>query len=157
MQTRQRPRLPIVWTALSLMLFASPNVAVAEDLPDCTDTALKAATLRQLFDGARAPEQPGGAEMTKSMALFALGNFLIALVLAHSIEAWQPSTWNYGPDGSPAGYALNAAIWTWIGFFVPLQIGRVAWEKKKWGLVLINSSFDLVRLLVFGFILAYWQ
>ncbi|MBT8400283.1 MAG: DUF1761 domain-containing protein [Rhodothermia bacterium] len=102
-------------------------------------------------------EQPGGAEMTKSMALFALGNFLIALVLAHSIEAWQPSTWNYGPDGSPAGYALNAAIWTWIGFFVPLQIGRVAWEKKKWGLVLINSSFDLVRLLVFGFILAYWQ
>lgn len=102
-------------------------------------------------------EQPGGAQMAKSMGLFALGNFLIALVLAHSIEAWQPSTWNYGPDGSPAGYALNAGIWTWIGFFVPLQIGRVAWEQKKWGLVLINSSFDLVRLLAFGFILAYWQ
>lgn len=102
-------------------------------------------------------EQPGGTQMTKSMALFAVGNFLIALVLAHSIEAWQPSTWNYGPDGSPAGYALNASLWTWIGFFVPMQIGRVAWEQKKWGLVLINTSFDLVRLLVFGFILAFWQ
>jgi len=28
---------------------------------------------------------------------------------------------------------------------------------KKWGLVLINASFDLVRLLLFGFILSYWQ
>lgn len=101
--------------------------------------------------------QPGGAQMAKSMALFAIGSFLIAFVLAHSIEVWQPSTWNYGPDGSPASYALGAAIWTWVGFFVPLQIGRVAWEQKSWGLVLINSSFDLVRLLVFGFILAYWQ
>ena len=54
-------------------------------------------------------------------------------------------------------YGLNAAVWTWIGFFVPLQIGRVAWEKRGWGLVAINSSFDLVRLLIFGMILAYWQ
>ena len=54
-------------------------------------------------------------------------------------------------------YALNSALWTWLGFFLPLQIERVAWERRKWGLVVINSSFDLVRLLIFSFILSYWQ
>ena len=28
---------------------------------------------------------------------------------------------------------------------------------KSWGLVGINASFDLTRLLIFGMILAYWQ
>jgi len=33
-------------------------------------------------------EEPGGAAMAKSMALYTLGSFLIATVLAHNIEAW---------------------------------------------------------------------
>ncbi len=107
--------------------------------------------------GMEGMESPGGAAMAKSMALFALGSFLIATVLAHNIEAWQPSTWGVGTDDVPSVYALNSALWTWLGFFLPLQIGRVAWEGKKWGLVLINSSFDLVRLLIFATILSYWQ
>ena len=36
-------------------------------------------------------------------------------------------------------------------------MNRVAWEMQSWGLVLINSSFDLVRLICFGLILSYWQ
>ncbi|MEC8992355.1 MAG: hypothetical protein VX656_14015 [Candidatus Latescibacterota bacterium] len=60
-------------------------------------------------------------------------------------------------DDVPSVYALNSALWTWLGFFLPLQIERVAWEQRKWGLVVINSSFDLVRRLIFSFILSYWQ
>ena len=33
-------------------------------------------------------EESGDAAMGKSMALYALGSFLIATVLAHNIEAW---------------------------------------------------------------------
>jgi len=62
-----------------------------------------------------------------------------------------------GPDMPGWAYALNGAIWTWLGFFLPLQMGRVAWEQKGWGLVAINASFDLTRLLVFAFILSYWR
>ena len=102
-------------------------------------------------------EKPGGAAMGKSLALYALGSLLIAWVLAHSIEIWRPSTWNAGEDVAAWVYGLNGAFWTWLGFFLPLQIGRVAWEQKGWGLVAINSSFDLTRLLIFGMILAYWH
>ena len=102
-------------------------------------------------------QPPDSGKMAKSMAMFFIGNLLMAFVLAHSIEVWQASSWGAGEDGAPWFYGLNAAFWTWLGFFLPVQMGRVAWEMKRWGLVLINSSFDLTRLLLFGFILAYWQ
>jgi len=100
-------------------------------------------------------EKPQG--MGKSMTLFALGNFLIAWVLAHSMQVWRPSVWGAGTDGAAWIYWINAAGWTWLGFFLPLQLGRVAWEKRGWKLVGINGSFDLTRLLVFAGILNCWR
>lgn len=100
--------------------------------------------------------EPEGSEMAKSMVNFAIGNFLIAFVLAHSIAVWRATSWGLAPDVSSLALALNGAGFTWLGFFLPLQMGRVAWEKRRWGLVAINASFDLTRLLVFAFILAYW-
>jgi hypothetical protein len=102
-------------------------------------------------------EQQSGGDMAKSMIIFAIGNLLIAWVLFHGIEVWRASNWGAGADAANSTLALNAAIWTWLGFFLPLQAGRVAWEKKGWGLVAINAGFDLVRLLMFAFILAYWR
>jgi hypothetical protein len=102
-------------------------------------------------------QPPGGGAMVKSMVIYALGSLLIAFVLAHSIAVWRPSTWNAGADQAAWVYGLNGAVWTWLGFFLPLQMGRVAWEQKRWPLVGINASFDLTRLLIFGMILAYWR
>ena len=102
-------------------------------------------------------QSPDWGKMAKAMTIFFIGNLLIAFVLAHSIEVWQASSWGLSPDLAPSIYGLNAGSWTWLGFFVPVQMGRVAWEMKRWGLVVINSSFDLVRLLLFGLILPYWQ
>jgi len=101
-------------------------------------------------------DRPDGATMAKSMVNFAIGNFLIVYVLAHAIGVWRASSWGLAPDVSSLTLALDGALFTWLGFFLPLQMGRVAWEQRGWGLVAINASFDLTRLLVFSFILAYW-
>jgi hypothetical protein len=101
-------------------------------------------------------QRPDSASMGKAMAIFFIGNLLIAYVLAHSIKAWQASSWGLSPDAAPWVYAVNAGFFNWLGFFLPVQMNRVAWEMKRWGLVVINASFDLVRLLLFGFILSYW-
>ncbi len=101
-------------------------------------------------------EPPDGATMAKSMVLFALGNFLIVFTLAHAQGVWRAGAWGLSPDVSNNYLALNSAGFTWLGFFLPNQISRVAWEGKKWGLVAINAGFDLVRLLIFAFVLAYW-
>jgi hypothetical protein len=102
-------------------------------------------------------QRPDPGSMGKAMAIFFLGNLLIAWVLAHSIKAWQASSWGLSPDAAPWVYAMNGALFNWLGFFLPVQMNRVAWEMKSWKLVVINSSFDLTRLLLFGFLLAYWQ
>ncbi|MDH3269678.1 MAG: DUF1761 domain-containing protein [Gemmatimonadota bacterium] len=107
--------------------------------------------------GMESMEQPDGAAMGKSMGLFALGNLLIAFVFFHTLEVWRPSVWGLGEDQPAYAYALYSALFTWAGFFVPMQLGRIAWEQKRWGLVGINAGFDLVRLLMFAFILAYWR
>jgi hypothetical protein len=109
-------------------------------------------------DTAGAPVgRPDAASMGKAMGIFFASNLLIAWVLAHSIKAWQASSWGLTPDAAPWVYAVNGGFFNWVGFFLPVQMNRVAWERKRWGLVLINASFDLVRLLLFGFILSYWQ
>jgi hypothetical protein len=100
---------------------------------------------------------PGGAAMAKSTLIYAGGSLLMAYVLAHSLEIWRPSTWQIGPDAAPWVYALNGAFWNWLGFFLPLQMGRVAWEQRGWGLVAINAGFDATRLLLFACILSYWR
>jgi hypothetical protein len=101
--------------------------------------------------------EASSGSMGKAMAIFFISNLLIAFVLAHSIEAWQASSWGLTPDAAPWVYAVNAGFFNWLGFFLPIQMNRVAWEMKSWGLVLINASFDLTRLMLFGFILSYWQ
>ncbi len=101
-------------------------------------------------------EQPDGRAMAKSMLNFAIGNFLIVFVLAHGIEVWRASSWGLTPDLASWEYAVDAGFFTWLGFFLPLQMGRVAWERRRWGLVAINASFDLTRLMIFAFILSYW-
>lgn len=100
--------------------------------------------------------QPSGAALGKSMALFAISNLLLVFVLAHAQGVWRAGAWGLSPDVSNASLALNSAGFTWLGFFLPNQIGRVAWEQKQWGLVAINGSFDLVRLVVCACLLAYW-
>jgi hypothetical protein len=100
---------------------------------------------------------PDGAAMGRSLALFALGNLLMCFVLAHAQGVWRAGAWGLSPDVSDAYLALNSAGFTWLGFFLPNQMGRVAWEGKRWALVAINSGFDLVRLSIFAFILAVWD
>ena len=83
-------------------------------------------------------------------------NLLIAGVLA-SLEVWRPAVGGTGPDEASWVYAANRALWTWVGFFLPLQVGRIAWEQRRWGLVAINGAFDRVRLRLFATILSYWR
>ncbi len=98
--------------------------------------------------------------MGLALGLHALGSFVMAFVLWHSIVVWMPEEWaahfNAGATNSnPAMYALMGAGFVWAGFFVPMQLGRVAWEGRTWTLFAINAGHDLVRLLVMAFLIAF--
>lgn len=99
--------------------------------------------------------QPTGGQMAKGLIIMVIGNFLLAFVFAHNIGAW---TFVPGMDGMPAtGRILNAAIFTWLGFFLPVDLTTVAWESRSWKLFFINSGYHLAMLLVAATILTLWQ
>lgn len=105
------------------------------------------------FDPDEKPESTG---MFRGMALNILGNFLLAYVLAHNIAVWNPVTWGLADSGASAlSYAGMAAFFTWLGFFVPVLINTVAWEKKSWKLFAINGVYHLLALFLVAVILTH--
>lgn len=100
-------------------------------------------------------QKPSSAVMAKGMLLTLLGNFLLAYVFAHNNAAW---TFVPGMDVMSSGATIaNAAIFTWLGFFVPQDLGKVAWERRSWKLFFIDASYHLVMLFVAATILILWK
>ena len=97
--------------------------------------------------------KPSGGEMAKGMVFMVVGNFLMAYVFAHNMVAWS---FVPGMDQMPkVGSVLNSAIFTWLGFYLPVDIGIVTWEKKSWKLFGINTGYHLAMLLVAATVLTY--
>ena len=97
--------------------------------------------------------KPTGGEMAKGMIFMVIGNFLMAYVFAHNNAAWS-----YVPgmkEASPVSIILNSTIFTWLGFYLPVDLGAVAWEKKSWKLFGINTGYHFMMLLVASVILTY--
>jgi hypothetical protein len=97
--------------------------------------------------------KPPGSELAKGMIFMVIGNFLMAWVFAHNMAAWS-----YVPGAnqmSPIASIMSATIFTWLGFYVPVDIGAVTWEKKSWKLFFINTGYHFMMLLVAATILTY--
>ena len=85
------------------------------------------------------------------MIFMVIGNFFLAYVLAHNIAAWS-----YVPGAtemSTVSNIMSSTIFTWLGFYLPVDIGVVTWEKKSWKLFGINTGYHFMMLLVASVIL----
>jgi len=97
--------------------------------------------------------KPTGGQMAKGMTFMIIGNFFLAYVLAHNIAAW-----NYVPgikEMPPLTNAMQSTVFTWLGFYMPVDLSAVAWEKKSWKLFGINTGYHFMMLLVASLILTY--
>jgi hypothetical protein len=105
------------------------------------------------------PEQckPDPAKMIKMLALQLIGTFLTTYVLAHSTQVWRPTVWGVGADAPNWMYGSMSAVFTWIGFYVPLQMNKCTWEGKPWKLFALNSAHDIINLMIIAQILANWR
>lgn len=98
--------------------------------------------------------KPPASVMIKGMFIMVIGNFLMAYVFAHNIAVWNPVTWGQTASTMSNGQnAFMAAMFTWLGFYVPQDIGRIAWEKASVKLFLINTVYHFLSLLIAAMIL----
>jgi len=100
--------------------------------------------------------KPTNGQMAKGMTFMVIGNFLLAWVFAHNMAVWNPVTWGLPPsEASPVANALMASFFTWLGFYLPIDLGTVSWEGKSWKLFGINTSYHLIMLIIAAMILTY--
>jgi len=94
-------------------------------------------------------QKPPASAMYKGMAFMVIGNFLMAFVFAHNIAVWNPVTWGQ-PASAESGMAMAfpAAFYTWLGFYLPQDLSKMAWENKSKKLFFINSAYHFLSLLV---------
>jgi len=97
--------------------------------------------------------KPTSGELAKGMTFMVIGNFFMAFAFSHNIAAWS-----YVPginEMSTMSNILNAAGFTWLGFYFPVDLGTVAWEGKSWKLFGINTVYHFLTLLVAAVIIYY--
>jgi len=95
--------------------------------------------------------KPPASAMVKGMTFMLIGNLLMAGVFAHNNAAWS---FVPGMDKMSLGVSIaNAAGFTWLGFFLPGDLSRVAWERHSWKLFAINTGYHLINLVIAAIIL----
>lgn len=101
--------------------------------------------------------RPQGGLLFRARALRYIGMALTVYVLAVAVGILRPSTWGVGADGPSSTYGFLAALFIWVGFYVPQLLSRVAWEGASWRLLRIHALYHLVALQVAGQIIAHWE
>ncbi len=105
-------------------------------------------------------EMEGSGGMAKSMVLQVVASALTVYMLWMIMTAFSVT---HLADGSGLVMgelaildALTGAFFLWLGFFVPMQLGRVAWEKASWTLFGINTIGQLVALAIASVVFTFF-
>lgn len=101
-------------------------------------------------------QEKQGAALFKAMGLTLLGIALLTFVLANDIAAWTPATWGSDlPGNPPMMQAFQAALFTWLGFFLPQLLDAVAWRNDSWKMLAIHGGYYFFLLLIVSSILVF--
>lgn len=102
-------------------------------------------------------KKPSSKVMKRAFAIQIVGTCLVVYVLAHCNQVWRPSVWGVGQDQPGYIYGFFGAFFTWLGFYVPIQMNKVAWEMRPWKVFFINTAHDFLNLQIISQILANWR
>ena len=86
-----------------------------------------------------------------NIVLVFIGSLVLSFVLYHSIVFGNSYFKMSGISGG-----LMGGFFGWIGYIAPVTLSTKLYEKKPWGLWLLDNAFWLLSLLVMGIILSIW-
>jgi hypothetical protein len=82
--------------------------------------------------------------MGKTIAVGFLSSFVMMFVLAHFLAY---------ADAVSFSDVVGTVFWLWLGFMMPLQLGKVLYEGRPIGFFLLNTAYDFVALILGGYAL----
>jgi len=87
-----------------------------------------------------------------NIVLSLISAFVMSYVLWHVIAFGDSYFKMSGLTGG-----LMAGFYSWLGFIAPVTLMTKLYEKKPWGLWIMDNAFWLISLLVMGIILSCWM
>ena len=93
-------------------------------------------------------------EMQKAAMPLYITQFLLTLLQLFILV--NQMTW-----GGWTGQAIGVSFFYWLGFIMPTIAGSAMWNndatKVKWARFLIQSGYQFVMFLIFGFMIQMWM
>ncbi len=87
-----------------------------------------------------------------NIVLVLVGSLVLSFVLYHAIVFGNA----YMKMGGVAG-GMMGGFFGWLGYIAPVTLSTKLYEKKPWGLWLLDNGFWLISLLAMGTILSLWM
>jgi hypothetical protein len=87
-----------------------------------------------------------------NVVLVFIGSLVLSYVLYHSIAFGDAYVKMSGISGG-----LMGGFFGWLGYIAPVTLCTKLYEKKPWGLWLLDNTFWLLSLLLMGAILSVWM
>jgi hypothetical protein len=84
----------------------------------------------------------------KELVIAFVMSFILVYILAHFVQ--------YTKATSAIG-GIQTAFWLWLGFIVTTHVPMVLFERRSFGLFLINVAYQFVGCAIAGAILAIWR
>jgi hypothetical protein len=87
-----------------------------------------------------------------NILLVFIGSLVMSYVLYHSIAFGDAYVKMSGIGGG-----LMGGFFGWLGYIAPVTLCTKLYEKKPWGLWILDNAFWLLSLLLMGSILSIWM
>ena len=87
----------------------------------------------------------------KTVILALVGSWFTGWVLSHAVLFGNAYLHTSGISGG-----LMCGFFNWLGFFAPVTMMSVLYERRSWKLWTLDNGFWLLTLLVMGAILSSW-
>ena len=100
-------------------------------------------------------KKPPAGVMIKGMILMLIGCYLTAMVLAHDAAAWAMVPGMTMGEVSAVKFGFMGGFFTWLGFYLPQHLSRLAWENKSMKLFAINAVYSFLALQIVAQILSH--
>lgn len=86
-----------------------------------------------------------------NIVLVFIGSLFLSFVLYHAIVFGDAYLKVSGIAGG-----IMCGFFNWLGFIAPVTLSTKLYEKKPWGLWLLDNGFWLTSLIVMGVIESFW-
>ncbi|HEY6202010.1 MAG TPA: DUF1761 domain-containing protein [Candidatus Limnocylindria bacterium] len=82
---------------------------------------------------------------------------IVVGVVASVVNAWVLALLALNLGGKTITDAVMLGILVWLGFMATLTAAQISFEKKPWGLWLLNNAHNLIVQLVMAAIVTLWR